>query len=119
MSYTGPERRKSDRVRKQFTIRLRRISNSFAGDWDIVLLKDISRSSLSFQHDRPFGEGDLLDLKINIGSDNTPISCRGEVVRVEEAGISRAHEIAVVFVDIQPKDMERIQKTIDELRKTL
>ncbi len=117
MSYFGPERRKTERIRRQFTVRMRRISGNIAGDWDLVLLKDISKSSLSFHHDRAFQEGDLLDLKISIGVDPAPVVCRGEVARVDAAGVSVAHEVAAVFIDISPQDMDRIQKTIDEQKK--
>ncbi len=82
MRYGGPERRRAERLRKQFTIRMRKISGNVAGDWDLILLRDISKSSLSFNYNRTLQEGDLLDLKISIGAAVEPIICRGETISV-------------------------------------
>lgn len=116
MHYGGPERRRAERLRKQFTIRMRKITGNAAGDWDLVLLRDISRGSLSFSYNRTLQEGDLLDLKISIGAGVEPIICRGEVARLVSTGLTQAHEVAVVFVDISPEDVKKIDVCIEEAR---
>ncbi len=117
MRYGGPERRRAERLRKQFTIRMRKISGNVAGDWDLILLRDISKSSLSFNYNRTLQEGDLLDLKISIGAAVEPIICRGEIARLVSTGPTQAHEVAVVFVDISQADVKKIETCIEEARK--
>lgn len=119
MSYGGPERRRAERMRKQFTIRMRKITGKTAGDWDLVLLRDISKGSLSFNYNQTLQEGDLLDLKISIGAGVEPIVCRGEVARLVSMGLTQAHEVAVVFVDISQEDVKKIEACIEEAKKHL
>ncbi len=119
MNYGGPERRSAERLRKQFTIRMRKITGAVVSDWDLVLLRDISRGSLSFSYNRTLREGDLLDLKISIGAGVEPIVCRGEVARLVSSGLTQAHEVAVVFVDISQEDEKKIEYCIEEAKKNL
>ncbi len=117
MSNDGSERRSAERIHKPFAVRMRKISGKMSGDWDLVLLRDISKSSLSFNYNRTLQEGDLLELKISIGDRAEPITCRGEVARLVSSGLTEAHAVAVVFVDISLEDTKRIESAIEEAKK--
>lgn len=117
MYYGGPERRKAERVRKQFVVHIRKISGGKPGDWDMVLLKDISRASLSFGYDHSLQEGDLVELKFNIDKVSSAIVCRGEVARVAEGDLLDARKVALVFVDIPQGDAVHLEQMIVEARR--
>lgn len=117
MFYSGPERRRSERVRKQFVVHIRKVTGNKPGDWDMVLLKDISKASLSFGYDHSLREGDVVDLKFNIEKGSAAIECRGEVARVAEGDLLDARKVALVFVDILTADSARIEQMIEEARR--
>ena len=115
-SRKGPERRKSTRLKKPFSLRLHIRGGGTFTAWDMVFIKDISRSGLAFAYDLPFKKGILLDLRINFGADRGTIDCEGEVIRVQELKNKIRHEIGVVFVNISQADQELINQAAEDFR---
>ena len=84
-----------------------RAGGAFA-EWDIILIKDISRLGLSFPYGKPLKEGALLNLKINLGLEYGTVQCVGKVSRTNELGAAKAREIGVVFTKISESDGDLI-----------
>ena len=114
MYYHGPDKRRSKRINRPFVLRLQRTSGSASNEWSFIFIKDISRSGLCFHSDENFQEGELFNLKINVGRNTPSISCVGEVVRVQPLDVGTLSDIAVIFVDISPEDAELIEKAVND-----
>ena len=106
--------RRTRRFEKPFTLRLQRTSGLAKSQWAYVILKDISVGGLSFRSDESFLEGEMLNLKINVGRNVLTIDCTGQVVRTRALGSEDFREVALVFVDIRDEDVESIRRVIKE-----
>ena len=104
------DRRRHKRLKKPFSLRIQVQFAAAAGPWDMVLVKDISRSGLSFTYDRPLKVGDRLAMKINFGFEPGTIQCMGEVVRAQESGKTKFYDIGVKYVDISESSSELIDR---------
>ncbi len=83
-------------------------------DWDMILIKNISKGGLLFNYDDELKIGTTLNLKINIALNKNPIHCIGKVVRMETSGNPITYEAGVYFTEINNADAEMIEKTVEK-----
>ena len=110
--YNGPERRNvrsrsrrnHKRLSRPFMVKMR-IHSPDEEDkiiaHDIVFLRDLIRGGLLFNYNRGLREGTHIDFSINSAKVKTPITCRGEVIRIDRANKSpqcSIYHIAVRFI---------------------
>jgi c-di-GMP-binding flagellar brake protein YcgR len=86
-------------------------------DLKLTLTKNISAGGICLIVYESFKEGDLLDLKIGLPQDENPINAVGRVVWSIEFFIlndtkSKRYDIGVEFVNLDPKERERINKYV-------
>ena len=113
--YDSPNRRQSPRINKPFTLRFQIVAGAaLTSAWDMVLLKDISRTGASFTCDKALNIGTTLNLKFNFGFEQEVVQCTGKVVRVEGIPQHKIHEIGVVFKDISASANVQIQRAVLE-----
>ena len=112
--YKGPDRRQFKRIKKPFSLRMQVQGAGAFENWDIVLIKDISRVGLSFTLDKLIKMDTHLNLKINFGYESGTIECVGKVTRIKEFPKSKIFEIGVAFVDINKKDSDLIDEAAVE-----
>lgn len=112
--YEGPDRRKFKRLKKPLSLRFRPKAGGAFVQWDIVLIKDISRLGLSFHYDRSLKEGTLLNLKVNLGLERGTVECEGKVIRVREFGATKMQEVGVGFAGLSESDSQLIDQAAAE-----
>jgi c-di-GMP-binding flagellar brake protein YcgR len=108
--YDGSDRRKFKRIKKQYSLRLQVKGAGAFEQWDIVLIRDISRLGISFLYDKALKEGMLLNLRINFGVEGEVIQCAGKIVRSELITGTKSYDIGVEFISIGEADSDRIDK---------
>jgi len=116
--FKGKERRKYKRVKKPFIIGFqikehKGRKKAFEG-WDMVAVLDIGAGGALFYYNKKVEVGSLLDLKVNFSPEEDPISCVGEVIRVEDLRAPYLFLVALIFSEITKKDRERIIRVVDE-----
>jgi hypothetical protein len=110
----GQERRKHNRIEKQYMTRFKiRSDAQEAGsdDWDTVVLKNVSTGGALFLHRKDLGIGTLLDLKIYVKSTLT-INCVGEITRIDKPQPNSMFCFAIRFIDIGEQEKELINKAV-------
>ena len=117
----GKERRKYKRTKKPYTIRFR--VKQFEGDetiptgWDMVAVKDLSAGGAFFicTCNKSLEVGSLLDLKIDVSTAIPTINCVGKVIRSDKLLSPSVFCIAIEFTEIDEKEKEMINTTIEEV----
>lgn len=110
--YSGEERRQYRRLNKQFVVSIK--IQGASEEWDMVLIKNISRGGLSFVYHQGLREGMILDLKINIALNTHPVYCAGKVVHVQISGNPKSYEAGVLFSEINDADANLIDRTVEK-----
>ena len=87
-------------------------------EWDMVALKDLSAGGVFFYSSKNLGIDSLLDLKIDVSTDSSPIECVGIVLRVKKQKYTSIFGIAAAFMEIGAQDKEMINKTAAEISRT-
>ena len=108
--YSGAERRRHERLNKQFVVSIQIQGASEA--WDMVLIKNISRGGLSFVYPNELREGMILNLKINIAFNAHPVYCVGKVVRVRAGGNPKSYEAGILFSEIPDAAANLIERIV-------
>ena len=78
--------------------------------WEMVCPRDLSAGGIRFLYDKDVKIGELMDLVINIPGADTQIKCGAMVVRVKKESDCPLGSVAACFIDIDYKDMEKIDK---------
>ncbi len=88
-----------------------------SAEWDMVALKDLSAGGVFFYSSKNLGIDSLLDLKIDVSTDSSPIKCVGIVLRVKIQQDTSIFGIAAAFMEISAQDKEMINKTAEEISR--
>ncbi len=86
-------------------------------DWDIVAVKNLSAGGMVYDYNKNLELDSLLDLKIDFFKSIPVINCFGRVVRVEEPQLNSRFRIAAEFIEIDEKEKEMINTTVEEIIK--
>jgi c-di-GMP-binding flagellar brake protein YcgR len=84
----------------------------------LSLTKNISGGGICLIIYEDFKQGDILDLKIYLPEENTPINAVGRIVWLKEFTIgegedsSKRFDSGIEFVDISPEGKEKIEKYV-------
>ncbi len=84
---------------------------------DMVALMDLSAGGVFFYSSKNLGIDSLLDLKIDVSTDSSPIECVGIVLRVKKQQYTSIFGIAAAFMEISAQDKEMINKTAEEISR--
>jgi c-di-GMP-binding flagellar brake protein YcgR len=119
--YKNQERRKYKRIEKPYMVRFqvkqyKGLEISYA-EWDMVALKDLCAGGVFFNSSKNLGINSLLDLKIDVSTDSSPIECVGTVLRVKKQQYTSIFGIAAAFMEIGAQDKEMINKTAAEISR--
>lgn len=112
-NFSGANKRRFARLNKQFVVRVQ-IQGGASKDWDMVLIKNISKGGLLFGYTTELKEGMILNFKINIALNKNPIVCAGQVIRVQAIGNPKIYEAGISFTQISESDAETIGAVVDE-----
>ena len=112
--YRGPERRRYKRIKKQYTVSFSKSGQGAKPSWDMVVVRNISAGGVLFNFDRKIEEGSKLNFKFSMAYGKKPIQCQGEVIRVKDLGDGSMYEIAVNYIDIDPKQSQFINKSAEK-----
>ncbi len=87
-------------------------------EWNIVAVKNLSAGGIKINYYKERLEiGSLLDLKIEFIKSTPTISCIGRVVRIEDAHVNAMFRMGVEFTEIDDKDREIINATVEAILK--
>lgn len=103
----GKDKRQHKRMRKPLTVKYRVISEDGNSEWGLGAVLNIGAGGMLFYHSDPVKKEDILELQFTI--ENTPVDCKGRVVREEE--IPHMALTAVVFTEIDESDKQFIDTT--------
>jgi type II secretory ATPase GspE/PulE/Tfp pilus assembly ATPase PilB-like protein len=73
-----------------------------------VFTRDISASGLNFYTEGPLSTGTILGLRIFLPDDDLPFECLARITRVAKEGPSGKLMAACSYLDIAPRDRQRI-----------
>ncbi len=127
--YNGQERRKYGRIeltkRKdkkivtpyiaRFRVKQYEDQEMSFPDWNIVAVKNLSAGGMLFDYNKNLELDSLLDLKIDFFKSIPSINCIGRVVRIEEPMPNSMSRIAVKFTEIDEKEKEMINTTVEAI----
>ena len=88
-----------------------------SSEWDMVALRDLSAGGVFFYSSQNLGIDSLLNLKIDVSTDSSPIECVGIVLRVKKQQYTSIFGIAAAFMEIGAQDKEMINKTAAEISR--
>ncbi len=86
-------------------------------EWDMVALKDLGAGGVFFNSSKNLGIDSLLNLKIDVSTDSSPIECVGIVLRVKKQQYTSIFGNAAAFMEIGAQDKEMINKTAAEISR--
>ncbi len=90
-------------------------------DWDIVSVKNLSAGGMVYDYNKDYNKNleldSLLDLKIDFFKSIPVINCFGRVVRIEEPMPNSMSRIVTKFTEIDEKEKEMINTTVEEIMK--
>lgn len=87
-------------------------------EWNIVAVKNLSAGGIKINYYKKKLEiGSLLDLKIEFIKSISTISCIGRVVHIEDAHTNAMFRMGVEFTEINDKDREIINTTVEAILK--
>ena len=116
--YKGPERREHKRINKKFMVSFQMLPGEnehfFNNGWDMVAAENLAAGGILIKYDRNIELDSLLNFKIAFPASETPITCKGRVVRVEKITGTILSKIAAVFEDIKEKEKNIINRAADE-----
>ncbi len=85
-------------------------------DWNIVAVKNLSAEGITFNYYIANLEiGSPIDVKIEFIKSIPTISCIGRVVRIEDAYVNSMFRIDVDFTEIDDKEREIINATVEAI----
>jgi len=110
--YSGPERRKFKRIKRPFMAKFRlgadeSYENMDIG-WNMVTVRNLSAEGALFNFDRMIKQGTKIDMQIIFPLSRGPISCMGNVNRVEQGAAPNISYYAICFADIDDNDRKLI-----------
>ena len=114
--YTGPERRRHKRIKKSFIAKFKfrpLPGQSIDSEWNMVTIRNISAGGILFNFNRKINLGSILEFEINFPASKAPIKCAGRVLRVETPKTMSLFHVATIFVKINDKDKDLINKAAD------
>ena len=122
MEYKGPEKRRYKRMRRSFTARVRvyqgAAKTAESSKWDIVTIRNLSASGISFNYNKKIALGTLIELNITLPIGPKPIRCLGQVCRIDETQSDRMQipifGIAIRFIEIEEDKKEAINKLVSK-----
>ena len=112
--YSGEEKRRFKRLYKQFVVRIQ-IQSGLTKDWDVLVIRNISRGGMLFTYHKQLSEGMILNLKINVALNKDPIYCKGKVIHVRAFGDPRIYEAGVCFTEISVSDGDLISRVVEDI----
>ena len=88
-----------------------------ATEQELSLTKNISQGGICLIAYDEIKEQDILDLKLYLPEDNTPLRATGRVVWVKEFTIGsinegRRFDVGIEFIDIKEEDANRVNKYV-------
>jgi hypothetical protein len=110
MSYTGPERRRNQRIMGRFIVSYR-IMNEI-NNVDISQTKNISMGGMLLTTNRNFTPGVNLALEIRLPFDPHPIMLIGRVVESHEIMKDMIYDTRIEFLAIDEKHKKVISETV-------
>ena len=80
---------------------------------------DISLGGMRIYSDEPIKKGSQLELELFL-PDNTSVTCRVEVVWLEQlpAGSPAQHDVGLKFIEIKSEDKARLASVLDQTDDT-
>lgn len=111
MNYSGPERRKSPRVRGRFIVSYRIMEESDI--IDITQTKDVSLGGMLLTTNRIFNQGTALAVEIRLPFEKNPIMLIGKVVESNEISKDLIYDTRLEFIAIDENHRSIINKTVD------
>jgi len=85
-------------------------------EWNIVAVKNLCAEGIIFNYYKMnLGVGSLLELKLDFIKSTPIISCIGRVVRIEDAHVNSMFRIGVDFTEIDDKEREIINATVEAI----
>ncbi len=85
-------------------------------DWNIVAVKSLSAQGIKFNYYNANLEiGSSIDVKIEFIKSIPTISCIGRVVCIEDAYVNSMFRIGVDFIEIDDKEREIINATVEAI----
>ena len=115
-TYSGAEKRRFKRLNKAFVVRIRPEIGGHK-DWDMVLIRNISKGGMCFITPDDIKVGAVLDFKINVKLNKHTIICKGAVIRARTLGKPSVHELGISFKAIADADGDLINSTVEALSK--
>jgi hypothetical protein len=83
-------------------------------DWNIVAVKNLSAEGIKFNYYNANLEiGTSMDVKIECIKSIPTISCIGRVVCIEDAYVNSMFRIGIDFIEIDDKEREIINTTVE------
>ncbi|OIO37021.1 MAG: hypothetical protein AUJ72_05330 [Candidatus Omnitrophica bacterium CG1_02_46_14] len=113
IEYTGGEKRKYQRLNKQFVVRIQ--IPEISKEWDMVLIKDISKGGLLFRYHKEFGVGMSLNLKISVAFNKSSILCVGKIVRIKVSGNPKSYDVGISFTKLAESNALLIESVIEKI----
>ena len=85
-------------------------------DWNIVAVKNLSAEGIKFNYYNANLEiGSPVEVKIEFIKSMPTISCKGRVVRIEDAYVNSMFRIDVNFTEIDDEEREIINTTVEAI----
>ena len=110
MTYTGPERRGSNRAKGRFVVSYRILDEESIGD--TTQTKNISLGGMLLTTNRHFDIGTKLALEMRLPLDPDPILVIGSVVESKEVVSNLIYDTRLSFLAVDPKHQKVIGKTV-------
>jgi c-di-GMP-binding flagellar brake protein YcgR len=105
--FGGSRKRTTVRIDTTVTIQWRYSSTGkIESEWQKGVLSDISRTGSSLATDKVIKTGNILELKIPLAQDGTPILVRADVRRVDKIENTSKYNVGLAFHPLKP-DAER------------
>ena len=116
--YRGPERREYKRIKNKVMVSFQMLPGDnehfFNNGWDMVAADNVGAGGILIKYDRSMELNSLLNFKISFPRSESPITCKGRVVRVEKVAGTILSKIAAVFEDIKDNEKHMINQVADE-----
>jgi c-di-GMP-binding flagellar brake protein YcgR len=82
-------------------------------EWQKGVLSDISRTGSSLAADREIRSGNIIELKIPLRADGSPITVRGDARRVDKIAGTSKFNVGLSFHPLRPEDERAIIEFIN------
>lgn len=120
--YTGSEKRKYKRIKRQLVIGMSLHSDNkieTINAYDMVSINDICAGGTLINYDRPMKINMLVDLNMKFAGISEPVKCIGKVIRIELPKDTKSpkqvpiYHVAVSFIAIEEKDKKAINDVVE------